>query len=59
MRKRKLAKETRAAGAPRTHLSTFSDESLRVIIEKSSSPAMVEAAKAVMDKRRVPFPALT
>lgn len=39
------------------NLATFSDESLRVIIEKSSSPAMVEAAKAVLSKRRVPYPA--
>jgi hypothetical protein len=41
------------------NLATFSDESLRTIIEKSSSPAMVEAARAVMDKRKVPFPSRT
>lgn len=39
-----------------TNLKTFTEESLRVIIEKSTSPAMVEAAKAVLRNRNVPYP---
>lgn len=40
----------------RYNLATFTDQSLKVIIEKSTSPAMVEAAKEVLINRNVPYP---
>lgn len=38
------------------NLSTFSDISLKTLIDKSSSPAIVEAAKKVLSSRNVPYP---
>lgn len=39
-----------------TQLTTFTDESLKKIVETSSSPAMVEAARTVLRNRNVPYP---
>lgn len=38
------------------NLTTFTDESLKKIVESSSSPAMVEAARTVLRNRNVPYP---
>lgn len=40
----------------RYNLKTFTDQSLKVIIEKSGNQAMVEAAKEVLRNRNVPYP---
>lgn len=38
-----------------THLKTFTDESLQTIIEKSTNPVMVEAARKVLPARKTPI----
>jgi hypothetical protein len=42
-------------GAKQVGMHTWTDESLKVIIEKSGNPAMVLAAKRVLYDRKVPI----
>jgi hypothetical protein len=49
------APATPGLGCKQVGMHTWSDESLKVIIEKSGNPAMVLAAKQVLYDRNVPI----
>jgi len=49
------APATPGLGAKQVGMHTWTDESLKVIIEKSGNQAMVETAKAVLAERKTPI----